>query len=210
MTSDVKKETKRKHILESAFNLFLKNGYINTKIIDIAVSAGIGKGTVYEYFASKDEILLELINLNIKCEFEKLSCDIENANDLRSKLKVFLDFELSFLKTYGKYAVEMKQYMVDSASSQLSKEICNAIFELLSMEQESVSNLVDFGIKSGELRPMNTLVATHYILGCVSTYAMTMHRLPESLGLPIPTSKLLETNFKPDDVIDLILNGISA
>ena len=210
MTKEQKKETKRSHILESAFNLFLRNGYINTKIIDIALNAGIGKGTIYEYFASKDEILLELINLNIRREFEKLSCDIESADTLRNKLRVFLDFELSFLETYGKYAVEMRQYMIDSENSQLSKEICNAIFELLNIEQEGVSKIVAYGIESGELRPMNQLVAVHYIIGCVSTYAMTMHKLPESFGIPNPMSKLHETDFKPDDVIDLILNGVSV
>ena len=56
-----KREKKRAEIMEAAFRLFLQKGYANTKIIEIANSAMIGKGTVDEYFKSKDQILLDII-----------------------------------------------------------------------------------------------------------------------------------------------------
>lgn len=48
---------KREAILRAAIKVFAGNGYFNSKVSDIANSAGIADGTVYLYFKSKDEIL---------------------------------------------------------------------------------------------------------------------------------------------------------
>jgi len=48
--------SKRQLIVESAAEVFARSGYATTRVADIAVAAGIGKGTVYEYFSSKEEL----------------------------------------------------------------------------------------------------------------------------------------------------------
>ena len=53
----VDKEARRREIAFAAADLFSQRGLARTTIQDIAQNAGIGKGTVYEYFSSKDEIL---------------------------------------------------------------------------------------------------------------------------------------------------------
>ena len=47
---------KKKLIMESALNIFAINGYDNTSISEIAKSAGISKGLMYNSFASKDNL----------------------------------------------------------------------------------------------------------------------------------------------------------
>ena len=52
-------KTKRKtEIALAALDLFAENGLDATSISDVAKHAGIGKGTVYEYFSSKEELIL--------------------------------------------------------------------------------------------------------------------------------------------------------
>ncbi len=53
----VDKEQKRRSIVEASLRVFARNGYEATRTIDIAQEAGIGKGTIYEYFRSKEEII---------------------------------------------------------------------------------------------------------------------------------------------------------
>ena len=48
---------KKAKILEASIRVFAKKGLHNTKISDISTAADIGKGTIYEYFRSKDEII---------------------------------------------------------------------------------------------------------------------------------------------------------
>ena len=50
---------KRKQIARSCCNLFLKYGFNNINVNSLAKNAGIAKGTIYEYFSSKEDIILE-------------------------------------------------------------------------------------------------------------------------------------------------------
>ena len=60
--------SKRSMLVEAAARVFAEKGYAATRVADIAAHAGVGKGTVYEYFSSKEELLFavfELINHDI-------------------------------------------------------------------------------------------------------------------------------------------------
>ena len=57
----VDKEEKKRKILQAASDIFVEKGFSNVVISDIAQAAGIGKGTVYEYFKSKEELFSELL-----------------------------------------------------------------------------------------------------------------------------------------------------
>lgn len=56
-----KKEKKRQALLESAYELFTTIGYQDTTILQIAVKAGVAKGSFYNYFDDKEAIRDELI-----------------------------------------------------------------------------------------------------------------------------------------------------
>lgn len=53
----VDKKEKKDQIIGSAVKVFAKKGFAKTTINDIANAAGIGKGTIYEYFSNKEEII---------------------------------------------------------------------------------------------------------------------------------------------------------
>lgn len=56
------RETRKEKIREAALFQFVKQGLFATRIQDIAVEAGIAQGLLYHYYASKDEIFVDLIN----------------------------------------------------------------------------------------------------------------------------------------------------
>jgi len=58
---DKKKEKRRKRIIQAATTLFQEKGYVFTTIGDIADQAEVGVGTIYNYFSSKNDILLNLV-----------------------------------------------------------------------------------------------------------------------------------------------------
>jgi AcrR family transcriptional regulator len=64
MPKIVDKDEKRRQLVESAAAVFARNGYSGTKMAHVAAEAEVGKGTLYEYFASKDDLFLAVcINL---------------------------------------------------------------------------------------------------------------------------------------------------
>ena len=53
---------RRDHILDCALEAFAKKGFHETSIADICALARIGRGTLYEYFADKDEVISALMD----------------------------------------------------------------------------------------------------------------------------------------------------
>lgn len=54
-------DTRPQELLDAALAVFAERGYRNTRIDDIAEAAGVTKGAVYHYFATKEELLLRAI-----------------------------------------------------------------------------------------------------------------------------------------------------
>ena len=53
-----KKARTRAHLISVAIDLFSRNGIDSTTVEQIALEADVGKGTVYNYFASKEDIIV--------------------------------------------------------------------------------------------------------------------------------------------------------
>ncbi|MCU0369807.1 MAG: TetR/AcrR family transcriptional regulator [Bacteroidales bacterium] len=71
------REQKINLIMQTALELFANEGYYLTSISRIAKKAGISKGLMYNYFNSKEELVLALIDKSI----EKLTESIDPDQD---------------------------------------------------------------------------------------------------------------------------------
>src|SRR5690242_13997672 len=54
-------EDRPDELLEAALHIFAERGYANTKLEDIAAKVGVSKGTIYHYFATKEDLLLRAL-----------------------------------------------------------------------------------------------------------------------------------------------------
>ncbi len=61
--NEIKKRKKRSALLDSAYELFTTIGFDKTTVLQIALKAGVGKGTFYLYFDDKTDIRDELIGV---------------------------------------------------------------------------------------------------------------------------------------------------
>jgi TetR/AcrR family transcriptional regulator, cholesterol catabolism regulator len=53
-------EAKRREIIETATKLFAEQGYSGTSVTDLTSAAGLGKGALYHYIESKENLLVEI------------------------------------------------------------------------------------------------------------------------------------------------------
>ena len=74
---EIRKKTREK-FLDSALIYFARNGYSGTKISDLAQFIGIGQGTLYSYFSSKEE-LFKVIFENTVISNEENLLKLQNA-----------------------------------------------------------------------------------------------------------------------------------
>lgn len=61
----MKKDIRKKELLDIAYELFITKGYENTSVDEIIAKAGIAKGTYYYYFESKEQMLEDVVNMMI-------------------------------------------------------------------------------------------------------------------------------------------------
>jgi TetR/AcrR family fatty acid metabolism transcriptional regulator len=73
------RDRKEQEILQAAAAVFAARGFRATRIDDIAAHAGIGKGTVYEYFQSKEHLFLRLFEWFTSQAFTSMSSEADDA-----------------------------------------------------------------------------------------------------------------------------------
>lgn len=87
MSKLLKKLEKRKLIAKSTCDLFIQKGFVNISISEIAKVAGIGKGTIYEYFENKEDIVFELMSCLQEDYDPKLNENLKNSKTTKEKVK---------------------------------------------------------------------------------------------------------------------------
>jgi AcrR family transcriptional regulator len=76
----------RERLFRAALDLFAKHGFADTTVEDITNSADVGKGTFFNYFPSKDHILLAFAEMQLA----KLQSIIENLRATAEPVPQFL------------------------------------------------------------------------------------------------------------------------
>src|SRR5438874_10930708 len=76
----------RERLFRSALGLFAKKGFAETTVEDITEAADVGKGTFFNYFPSKDHILIAFGEMQLS----KLEAAIEMARQTNEPMPEFL------------------------------------------------------------------------------------------------------------------------
>lgn len=79
------REEMRNTILRKSLLYFARNGFAGTKISDLSKNIGIGQGTIYVYFESKEELFQEILK-------------ISDSNEMLNKMKLLSAMPISAKK----------------------------------------------------------------------------------------------------------------
>jgi AcrR family transcriptional regulator len=86
-----RKEARPSELLAAALDLFVERGFAATKLDDVAARAGVSKGTLYLYFASKEELFKAVIQQGILPMLDQGEEILaRHQGDARSLLEVML------------------------------------------------------------------------------------------------------------------------
>lgn len=91
------KRLRREQILEAAGRVFAEKGYHSAKMRDIASAAGVSNGTVYNYFASKEELLQALLHRLNETEQRSAQFSGEGGRSLPELMEKLLAHRFGFL-----------------------------------------------------------------------------------------------------------------
>lgn len=113
-----KKKTKADHsrerILDAAARLFRDRGYNSVRLTDIAAEAGLQKGSLYYHFASREEIVVEVLNIGVDRVFEAVTGHLANlptATSPRQRMVIAMEVHLRLALQQDDYiAANLRTY----------------------------------------------------------------------------------------------------
>lgn len=188
--SEEKKQKRKEHIINTAFELFAEKGYSATGMRDIMKAANISKGGIYVYFESKTAILLAIAE-----RFDDKRHRILNNIDLTLTAdKIFTEYIKKRLEVF-KYEENQKWSRIALEFWSLPKEIpeLNDILNnRFNAYQSDIEFIIKQGINEGTFR--SDCSVKHIIYQIMSTINGT-GILSSSMG-KVVTDKQIEETIK--------------
>ena len=189
----VDKEQKRKDIALACKNSFLKNNIQDLLISDIAIEAGVGKGTLYNYFNNKEEILFELANI-LLYEHDMIKKErIQQETSTKDKMKVFSSF---FYSDETQELRELyKKFLCISLSSP-TKEMQEFQKKQTERYNRWMEEIIQDGVDKGEIIPESidlipTICAANKGLFLMNQVTNSKDILKDNINLHIETLFML-------------------
>jgi len=197
---------KRKKIVDKAWELFAKNGYKETKVEDITKDLGISKGSFYIYFATKDELLYEVLG-KIKKEINR---NLENINVNQVPEKVLEDYVKAKMNYVVKILNNMRLNSVEKYS--IDPKLRNFFEELKEKSTDFIKiNIVEkFNSKNGN--KYNTDVISEFILISIEEFLYdefvlkNLQKMKDDDLINIQNTRKVENSLK--EIIKFINNAL--
>jgi len=159
--SDKRAIDKRAVILDAALRTFVKRGYPKTKVAEIASEAGVAEGTLYNYFPSKEDLLLALFDEKWNAIIHEVKSKINRLDDPNKKLKAIFS---SVVRMFRKNRQLAEIFMIDIKQSSifLNNYTINRIVEFLDL----IEDILEEGKRKGIYRKdLDSRVAKMIIFG---------------------------------------------
>jgi AcrR family transcriptional regulator len=147
MTYENEKNDKKIQILAAAQDLFGRYGLRKTSIEEIAKLAGLGKGTVYLYFRSKEEIFDAVVQGLGETLAEKLRTEIAHVHTHSRKLEQYIITRLTFIHELIRTNEVTQDVMNEASCTPAMLRIRNKFGAL---HIALLKQIIDDGVAAGE------------------------------------------------------------
>ena len=198
-----RKEARPQELLDAALDLFVEKGFAATRSEEVAVRAGVSKGTLYLYYPSKEELLKEVIRHNMVNQIAEGVTIVRDFVGSTSEL-LALVFTLWWERIGETRASGIMKLMMSEVRN--FPEIAQFyVDEVVHPAERMVSQLVQRGIDRGEFRAVDVPEVVHALMAPMLFLVMHKHSIGAcGVGHSIEPKAFIATH------IDLVLHGLVA
>jgi AcrR family transcriptional regulator len=190
------KKTTQEKVLEAAEKIFGEKGYHGSTTKEIAEEAGVAEGTIFRYFKTKKDLLVNILVPVISRTAEMLLHSGKERNIEEMINKIFLDRSRFVKRTFPVLKIILFEGEVDNSIRQ------KVVQELLNIVVKQLEQIFKNKIESGELRPVEPFIAARTMMSLL--FGMCIMN-------EVSTGKFFEPvgieDFIPQSV-DIFLRGI--
>lgn len=133
---------KKQLIMQAAIEVFSKNNFKNSSIVEIAKRANVAEGTIYQYFKNKEDLFFSIPVEKTKDFCKDLELHLQGITGAFNKIRKFIWYYLYFFMTNPEYArtlmLEMRvnKSFVNTSSYKAFKPFTDRILEIIKEGQE--------------------------------------------------------------------------
>ena len=183
-------------IRQAAIRTFSRKGFYNTRAEEIAREAQIAVGTIYNYFASKEEILLSIFKIEFDERMQVFRDMLASDLPIPDKIGKILEAHFSRLSEHGDLAALLIQERFNPGPGFRTK--------LLGLYKEMIARieeLIQEGIEKGWVRECHPRIIAYALLGVVESLSVYALTYPEEAKQGI-------LDDAPAELAGLIWNGL--
>ena len=197
-----RKEARPGELLAAALDLFVEKGFAATRVQEVARRAGVSKGTLFLYFASKEELFKAVVRENISGLFPQWSSVIDNfpgptSDLLRTAITVWW-------ASVGDTKASGISKLVMSEASNFPELAAFYHHEVVEPGNALIQRILQRGIARGEFRPMDLQFGVQAVLAPMMFLLVWKH----SFGACNCDAKPLEPHAYLQAQTDILLNGL--
>ena len=190
------KNNKYHRILDAAVKVFARQGYFQSTISQIAKEAGVADGTIYLYFANKDDILVQIFSYRAKKVFERFRQEVDRAGNTIDKLKNLVKIHLEEFQRDRDMAI-----VYQTETHQISRLAESQIKEMSEMYRDIITEIIEGGQEEGCLRKDLYLgLVKRIIIGSVD----------EVINTWLHSGGRYDLVSMADPLVELIIRGIGT
>ncbi len=141
------KEEAKARILNTATEMFLEKGYKKTKMTEIARKLGVSKGALYQYYNSKEELLIEAIKSGEQFKRSSIFSKMKHSQIKQLSTKKYFDKMIQSTTKIDKLGVEIASMALHNT------ELMKGVRSFYLDEVNIVQDFFDKAKEAGVIKP---------------------------------------------------------
>jgi len=168
-----RKDARPGELLAAALDLFVEKGFAATRAEEVAARAGVSKGTLFLYFASKEELFKAVVRENISGRFSQWNAEFDafegSTADMLRRCMMLWWARLGSSKASG-----ITKLMLGEAKN-FPELAAFYQHEVIRPGQELIRRILQRGVDRGEFAPVNMKYGTYAVLAPMLFLQLLVH-----------------------------------
>jgi AcrR family transcriptional regulator len=193
---DREKLRNRKAILEAAVHLFAENGFAETKLEDVAALAEFGKGTLYNYFENKHDLLLSAFDYAMDKVVHYLVQQLEHVSDPLDRIRLIVDSQFEYYHSHADFlrVVMSNQQIIKQCQDEKAAKNLHQRFQGL---RQLLVDEIQAGMDAGKLKS-----------GDANRYASYLSSMIHGQMRSLNAGEMQLNDVHPHEIMDIFLYGV--
>jgi len=197
-----RKEARPGELLDAALDLFVEKGFAATRSEEVAVRAGVSKGTLFLYFPSKEELFKAVVRENMVRHQTEGAEEIARFEGPTAELLQYLMLE--WWRRYGATKASGISKLVMSEASNFPDLARFFQDEVVTPGHAMIRSVLQRGVDRGEFRAVDLDLTVHSVLAPLLFLVTWKH----SMAPCCPSDQRIDPETFIQHHADLLLRGL--